>query len=413
VLEIEPRPFSRLSLATWRRVDPCEYDWPHPHHGAGRFPLLPAAAHRVPLRQRRASGARLAQLFMHTWQQRLTLQAAVGWCGGQVQLHTSADAKLFLPLQPAGVTPTTAATAIDVPGPWHTLQPGAVAGKSRRFGAVLSCIGFGAERCAEDVAPGAAALWGGYGGPRFWEDYDGVPDQGQPCALNQAVVSGGGDGAMQDLQRLATGQFGLALLRRLNSALAMAMATTKAEAEPLATLEMQHMFMAAEDSARRAYAWQGARAPQQALETWHKVFEDAVEARMNHLAALPGGQVLPELARGVLRPELFQPGGLHITWLWRDKTPGYAFALNRFLCLVLLQLAQRTGLHQRLQAWPQHAVHSVVPGAPHALVVKQLASGTTQPLQADLLLVRHGILPNPLLGGPAVPEQLVPYDLPA
>jgi hypothetical protein len=358
----------------------------------------------VPLPQVPGTGAQLAIRFQDLWQQRQQQQAAPGWAHGQVQLFTHVDAREFVP-QPTSAT----APQVDVLGPWEAIC-GVCATQVpsiRGFGAVLSCVGFGAERTGETLQPGERPQWAGYTGPRFWQDFDHIPAAGLPCNLGHAVVSGGGDGAMQDVQRLLCGDFGLALLLKLEQALHQAPGPRLGE---LATPELQRALLAAEDAGRRAHAWQGAQPPRVALKAWHQAFEAAVQQRLDALDAFPGAT--RELASAVLRQELGPSGNLRVTWIWRDETPGYAYALNRFLCLVLMHLAQRHLAADRMRTLPGHQIIAVLPGPPHSVQVQDVKAGGKQTLRADLLLVRHGIVPSPLLGGPAVPEQLVPYDLP-
>ncbi len=416
VLEIGPAPFQTFHRAHWRRVDPFEYDWPLPHHGQGAS--TGSQASRL-FHQQQATGTRLAMRWAALWQQwDLQFNGQAGL--GKVDLQLNTDATHFTWQEQSPVTVRGLPT-LQARGRWQAGQ----GPSTRPFGALLSCTGFGNERTFEDPPPGAGkpGLWHGYRGPRFWLDVDGVPaDHKQPLVTGEAVVSGGGDGAMQDVQRILTGDFGLALLKRLDKLAG----TQGGPATPEAQL---YTLLAAEDTARRAFAWQRpGHAPLAALLQWHQTYQAVVAQLMAHWQALPGG--LQTLAKGLLRQQWLD-GQLRLTWAYPGAVPDHAYGLNRFLCEVLLQLTQtmQPALAARFAALPGHRLTHVQPhAASHTCPPGEACLGTQhdvtltpsppgkalQRVAVGLLVVRHGLVRQPLLPPQApVADQLLPYTLPA
>ena len=410
VIEVNQDPFASFRLASWRRVDPVEYDWPHAHYNAGVFPWAGASAGSgIPLIQQSGTGDDLAQDWAAFWK---------GWknsCNGvahrgTVNLLTSTDAQHFK----GGIQEAAGNSHVNVTGPW---PHGA---STQMFGAVLSCVGFGPERTFDEHVP---ARWGGYIGPSFWLDDDQI-GQGNATALGfkEAVISGGGDGGMQDFQRVMTGEFGKELLHKLN-------AEAGALGIDLAPDAMIRAFLAAEDAGRRAYAWQRTNQPISAdMAKWHDAFAGQVRQLFAQLKSTSIAD-LRQIASSVLRPELLSMQ-LSMTWVYKDETPGYAYALNRYLSLVVQELAsiadpygmvpkvQVLANHEIVKIRPTHYAHKCVSpqgcfGVEHDVTIEATRTGAKTTINdVDLLVVRHGALPDPLLAGAAVREQMTPFDFP-
>lgn len=405
VIERESEPFGTFRQAVWRTIDPVEYDWPHEHHDAGVFPTVGS----IPLTQHAGTACDLADLWTVEWL--WWLKHCAGRAGrGRVNLIPDTDAT---PFAASVKKPDTDGTLIQVKGPWPD-------GLERRaYGAVVSCVGSVSERTGETRTP---YRWHGYRGPAFWLDRDTLETpRDQPIPLTTVVISGGGDGAMQDLQRAATGLFGKALLQALQHAAATHLG------QDLAPDRLLRELLAAEDIGRRAYAWRSAAdgPPPRATVAWHRAFDDAVDRLFKGLArSAPRG--LRALADAVLRPA-FAKGTLRVFWVVRNETPGFAYALNRFLCLVIERLDRATG-SCALNQMTSHEIVEISPatkghrcglpetcrGVAHDLIAEHLGTGRqTSIIGADLIIVRHGAMAHSLVGGSApIREQMTPFDLP-
>ena len=402
VLELRPQPFAALQQASWRRVHPTEYDWPQPHWLHGSFPIASGA---IPLMQHQGSGTDLVATWMSVWQDWLKYLNGQGH-RGRIDLHLSCDAYPFV----AGMKDT--AGGVTVPGPW----PGGSAPKS--FGAVLSCIGFGREQTADNRL---LQKWSGYSGPAFWTDDDGiVGGAGLPRQVSSVVISGGGDGALQDVQRVLTmGHFGHELFKIIQDE-----AHAINPGLDIAPPSLREAILAAEDEGRRAYAWHGpAQAPVKAMKKWHETIVNAVAVLMQGWTAAEKRK----LAKRILRPELFL-SGLEVTWLTREPHPGYAYALNRFLVALLSGLADSdTHAGRGFVRHFGYEIDSIVPASPahicvaagrcrgidHKVVLEPVGGiGAPVTLTANMIIIRHGTEPKPMLGGAPVREQMTPFDLP-
>ncbi|MCA7889422.1 hypothetical protein LGM58_40270 [Burkholderia contaminans] len=134
--------------------------------------------------------------------------------------------------------------------------------KSWLGAAVVSCIGFGEEITSERPPAGN---WNGYRGPQFWLEDDRMWPAAFPLVNGRVpksiLISGSGDGAMQDFQRAATGRFGRALYEEIERAVGASRFSP--ENSMLAPL-------LAEDLARRAHAFRSSRdSVEVTLNYWH------------------------------------------------------------------------------------------------------------------------------------------------
>ena len=294
--------------------------------------------------------------------------------------------------------------------PW----PGAAAGLP--FDAVISCVGFSGENTEVD-APGAtppAQLVG----PLFWST-DSLQDmdlgvRGTATPNLRVLVSGGGDGAQQDVLRILTGGlFG----QRLYEALGL----------DSLSLNLTDIVLA-DDLGRRAQAWSDPTfPPSRAYATWHDAYVQLAN------------QIFSEwTSRGVVQDTADQvltfPGRL--TWLMSGDVPGYCYGLNRLLVLLVLRLyADR---HRRRLVAPANAtVDSVIrtggllisvhptPGSrlhtcggdcygiPHDATGMDSATGMPISLGTfEVFVVRHGITPQPYFTPAPVAEQVTPFGYP-
>jgi hypothetical protein len=224
---------------------------------------------------------------------------------------------------------------------------------------------------------------------------------------------------MQDLQRVATSRFGKELYAEIED-----FARLSRLPHILPSDSMLRAMMSAEDVARRAFSW----APQRhgvpnVLNAWHQAFQREVSNLVSAWTAVE----ITAFAKRILRPELVA-GKLHITWVIREASPGYAYALNRYLALLILEIARRPFASKNpIVERPSHTIQSIAPvghscvaaatcsGQPHDVTLLPVIGGTPASLtDVDLIIVRHGVEPRPaLLSGPPIREQMVPYELPS
>lgn len=402
VLELTHSLFSSISGSWLRRIDPTEFDWPHPHWKTARFPLVGS----IPLPQLSAMcGAHLAAAFTNQWDN--FLKSRNGRNGyGTVTLLQGQDAHAFVE--------SDVATHLEVLGRWDLSNP---ARQARDFGARVSCMGHGKEQVSESPLFG---MWNNYAGPEFWTDSDGIgANYPLPAGVSKIVISGAGDGGMQDLQRAATSLFGRELYQQLELA---AQTNPSPAIAILPTDTMLKELMSAEETARRAFGWALARqgAPQ-TLQQWHGTFKQAVEQMVQ---AWPHN-VAQHVAQQLFRAEMFYPDSqLDILWLMQHPTPGYAYALNRYLTVLLCTLADRI-LPGRITVYPDSTIRAIDSVDPHHVCLSaatcrgkqhrvKIDQGSTPRLtcDADLIIIRHGMEPRGGSSGAPVPEQMTPFDLP-
>lgn len=404
VVEQDQRLFKTIAAAWRRRVDPCEYDWPHAHWTCSTFP----ASGRIPLPQTKAMcGADLAAAFKLQWEDFLITDNGSGR-NGTVTLVKGVVATTLTELDdPADLF-------LKVTGP---LEAGSPTVHTKQFGARIACMGQGEELVAEWPLLGR---WNGYRGPAFWTDSDGIDaNRPLPAGVGSIIISGAGDGGMQDFQRVATSCFGRQLFQRLESA---ARSCPSPEADVLPTDTMIKKFLSAEEKARRACGWAtSAAAVSRVFKEWHAGFKKPVEDMVDGWSTA----VAQHVAQCLFRPEMFgakpQPD---ITWVMREQTPGSAYALNRYLSLLLCALAERFWPEQ-IRIYPASSIESISAqdhACKHAAAcvgrkhLVKIDTGGTRPVSrtAELIIIRHGIENRrPLRGAPVpVPLQMPPFDLP-
>lgn len=401
VIEAMPHMFATVSGSWWRRVCPTEYDWPHEHWKSGAFPRNGGAG----LTQRSRTGAALAAAWKAEWG---AAQALLNGTGkfGSVKVLPNADANQFKVVEHP--------THLEVTGPWGG---GGATQTTEEFGALLSCVGVGVEQVSEVPLNG---MWGGYVGPGFWTDSDGIAaGLPLPTGVTDVLVSGGGDGAMQDLQRVTTSLFGRQLYELIES-----LASSAGLASLLPSEAILLKLLSAEDAGRRAFSW----APDRfgvpvALAEWHSAFRTAVARYLSSMHSNERHQ----LAKKIFRRELFS-GDLRVTWITREPTPGYAYALNRFLATLVLELATYELPRDVIRYLPNSSIYSIAAagssshvcgdpavcsGQDHDVVLNVASSARQVAMIANLIIVRHGVEPRSGLSqGAPIPEQMVPYDIP-
>jgi hypothetical protein len=401
LFEREADPFVTQLYADQRWIDPTEFDWPQPHWMRGvmrskaRTPALSITADYAP------------KLAAH-W--RYELDQADKANPGLLSFEQG-DARTWKIQDSAdGRGVIKVAAGADSDGP-------------PTFCAAISCIGFSGEKTEVAASNGATVSC-----PKFWgvDDID-LADLGTGRVGSttdeegrlHALVSGNGDGAMQDFQRLATKSMGKKLWDRLNLA-------GWERSPPM----LQAML--AEDAARRAHLWCGRGVtPTKAYVRWQAAY-DAVANAIWATWKMPDRD---DLADRILRPNI------SVTWNVGSSVPGYAYGLNRLLTdLVARLIAHRGRRDDRSDGVPATRGHGdravivlnrklvlLTPADTHvcsktcfdqphlATLQRDVLVGGADDFEAgpfDFVVARHGIRHEPYFGGAAVTEQIVPFDFP-
>ncbi|AWN44703.1 hypothetical protein DK389_21110 [Methylobacterium durans] len=301
VVEREPAAFVRQRFCLTRDIDPTLYDWPLAHWRRGHFPW---SGPPMPL----GWTAARANAIALGWEMRL--RAALTRHAGRLDVRYGAGLDLPIP----GAMPVASADGyLDLP-----LRQGASPTGSERFGALVSCVGFGGERCTE----------GGYTGSRFWEsDQLEARDLGLPGVVPRVLVSGGGDGALQDFIRVVTAMGARQVYERLCNA---------GQAVRRALDRVERIVQGAEDQAQRTLIWNVLSADdEKAMAQLERAHEHAIAG----LRASPAWATVDLVLAGLIR------NPMPATVLAHDGACfSRCYALNRFLALLLLRLAQERGL---------------------------------------------------------------------
>ena len=266
------------------------------------------------------------------------------------------------------------------------------AGTSHVFGAVLSCIGFGQENCSA----------GAYRGLAFWESDDLEKTNCGFAYPPKILISGGGDGALQDFIRAVTSRSTKAAFNGVLRAFARF---------PWVFDSIQSEIQSAEDIASRALSWNLA----QHDDAIFRRLEDAHMAVIHRLRASHAWPAVAAAVRSMVPAQIPQINLIH-------RKPHFTrcYALNRFLTLLILDVLGRTsvvrqpatkvvavgGIHPHVCA----GVASACKGHAHAVTLE--TGGVPVTSTFDLVILRHGILgPKNLLPGrrTANLRQLLPY----
>lgn len=428
VIEREPSLLATQESVPTRTIDPTEYDWPHPHWIEGRFPYRPLDQ-PLPLPFERGMADQVALRWKIDFQNWVRSVAGLGGSGyGSIAVQhrwelSRQAAGTGLLCQDLDVAPGAPPVpigglawddqALFFTGAAATVEP-------RRFAAALSCVGFGDENVTLDAPAGES-----YAGPRFWsEDRFAQKDAGFATlgGWKDALVSGGGDGAQQDVQRLLTRRCGRDLVLAIE------------EVDPaFRTVEREAALAWADDEGRRAHAWSSPhRVPHAALLRWHQAYQAQAATVWERWERQ---DLVDRLIEKVLRESIT----LKLTWMPGSVAPSYSFGLNRLLTLLVLHLhARQTGRPAcsddpperwrragdgRPVLWTGYRLSRCEPlghqcrkgqsciDQRHRLFCK--VDGKDAYIDDfDLVVVRHGMHIRPLFGQPPVPEQLTPMSFP-
>lgn len=380
LIEAAAAPFLRQAGCRTRWIDPVQYDWPVGHWQKKIYPWKPPSM-PLPWQNGPANGVALAWTLALARAHHLSPNLDVRFRTmiiGRPRLLASNKLRVFL-------------------------------GGSGRFlvvdvGMVLSCVGAGREASSHDR----------YTGYDFWAT---DPFQRLPSDA-RVLISGGGDGALQDYLRVVTGM----------------RAAGEIYSRCHIPLGHEQTLASAEDQANRVFTWgTGGRHDHGALEELHDVHADIVNKLLPGPGAHPPIQaLLAELA------EITRSTPTKVTMLHPCTHFSRCYGLNRFLVLLLATYLARyrnlkTLLGQRKLADISPVGHqcanqaAACHGKEHEIFVApdldcRVPASAPQPQGVrrlpdtyTVVIVRHGIQANPPLvaGNRQLPQprQVLPYHV--
>lgn len=410
LIDAKPGPFLLQGACSTRWIDPAQYDFVAPHWDKLAWPVGGVGG-TIPL----AFSANSADAIAKAWESTLTavalahrplLDLRYGWAlaAWPAAQYASPGWVSHYDVTLGQGPPLHSAHFSSPYSTYSYLQ----------FGVVVLAHGVEAERVvvADPQHSGGSPQHGAtptsFKGLRFWDN-----DAFQQANLGlgpggRVVVSGGGDGALQDFIRLVTGR---SSAREVVVALMAAL--------PSLTRDAEHALWHADEQAHRALLW---TVPKDA-PTHHKVLATLHAAHTAFVSTLFGGHsrtittVLDTMTSGRnLAVELAHPC-VHF---------GECYSLNRFVVLLLAEYLRRTTGHAVLA--PEHALVRVdhtgpgrcAPGCwgpSHDVVLLTGVTclnppGSTSSSRRDSfegVVVRHGISWPALPGSPTAPAGFLPH----
>lgn len=391
LLEREATLFSVQMNVETRVICPVEFDWPHANWSGGALPDDTGCDY--PLRFERSP----ADLIAFDWLQQATRYQAV--FAERFRVFTNMDVRsLEFDGQESGVRVPKLDQLSSAP---------------ILFGAVVSCIGFGSEIVADKTG-----RWS-YAGVKFWANdrlkFERLNIKNAPTV--GVLISGAGDGAMQDVQRALTRKFGRDLAEALGSARidsptfsvslqAMANQCSSIDGQLWGSTEWtEHHGQSVDD-----------------LKLWHQEYE----ALVNHYWSQTPDEELDWQYLNVIRSDV-RDASVKLTWLLRQGYFTVCYPLNRVLVLWVLRLYAR-GIGRKLStngqtenaALDDEAILMVgfeiakvssgkkahvcgtrvaCDGQEHLVLVRDLSKPADTPRilgSFHEIVIRHGVVPDPL-----------------
>ncbi len=390
LIERDSSAFNRQGGCRSRWLDPSQYDWPVAHWGQPHCPVVPIP---TPL----PWTANWSQLLAALWQIRLH-STPFPFFSIAYSTTVTAVHPLF-----TGLPPRPMGWEVNLSGSPQPLQ----------FGMILWTVGFGAERC--DV--------GNYVGFPFWSsDPFELPQCGVPPPGPEIVISGSGDGALQDFLRVTTNRSsakeiyqncGLSAVQREN---------------------VERVLQSAEDLAQRAIHWGPHRRGGVArnndhltLRTLHEAHRALVWGILGPPGITPPNKDVKAALDTMIRTPLPQ---IHLVHSCDHFSNSYG--LNHFLVLLIAHFLS-TERGQKDIFIPGRNVASVTGvgghvctgnwltchGQQHEIQLVEATDCRADPnppkqaekLTANVLIIRHGLdssVSSPL-PDVALPRQTIPY----
>ncbi|HEX8068500.1 MAG TPA: FAD-dependent oxidoreductase [Pyrinomonadaceae bacterium] len=397
LIEAEDNAFKRQLPCDTRWISPTNYDWPAEHWQQGRFPLRGV---ELPLSWTDGHAAAVA-LAWRTKLNKFVHRSPVMTFETETTLEN-----------PKGLTELDIdALGGQVPVEFVDLGGHRIAGGPHRFAAIVSCIGVGRER--------TEAGRHGYEGIEFWQsDQLRTPDWGVASnSRRRVLISGGGDGALQDFLRVLTKYESVRdVYNRL----------------PLGVRDaIEVAVRAAEETSLRSYLWNTTRYDCRSQHLLHQKCKEVVQGLVDSGATYPDLQAaMDDILRGL-------PSEIDVTLSYPCTHFANCYPLNRVLVLLVsAYIKKRYGIevlqeHREIvdvESADGHACrsvrseclkkrHRVTFGVARCenIYNKEMKGGggaMLEPAPYDLVLIRHGIdPPKNLFGRPpeATNRHILPY----
>lgn len=282
-------PFGRQRRSR-RWVSPTQYDWPVNHWSKETFPWGEGPS--MPLWWRASRASTLAQSW-HT-----ELEDARIRLGGR------------LVILPKNLVRWSSVRQVPV----RMLEVDFTrTGGPKKFGMMLSCVGVGSED----------TKIGDYKGFRFWdrdkfeEQYLGI----NPPMAPQVLISGGGDGALQDFLRIVTKERSVSDIYR------------SLDLPPEEACRIEHRILSAEDQANRAHIWSTTEHD----HPYNELVQQKHQGVVDELAAGPLWGDISGRLRVILSRAQFK---FNVELAHSCTHFSKCYGLNRFLVLLLLKYFQ-------------------------------------------------------------------------
>jgi len=374
-------------LTRW--IDPIQYDWPIQHWNRGCFPWTQPS---MPLPWIANRSNHLALI----WRRELERVALV-----------NANLAILYDTTVRSITQSGTFAHVRL-----NRTSGPIAARSE-YGAVV-LTGIGSERCTLD----------GYSGLRFWDtDAFEQSNLGFPTGTAPHVLlSGGGDGALQDFLRLVT---------TCTSAKDVYQQLTR-RASTVAWLDIEAAVQSAEDQAQRAYIWANTAAHD------HEIHANLQHRHVDIISQLDSDVTIWAAVTCAL-DTIVRAHVPRMSFVYRCDHFSKCYGLNRFLVLLLLRYLQRAQ-SGAVTEYPNTEVTSVTGhpasghrctnqpatclGQDHIISVRSASCDGHGSLSSTdrgvytLVILRHGVTPPSLpytKAGTVVaqPRQLLPYHVPS
>lgn len=406
VIDLVKGLFSRQAKCTTRWVDPVQYDWPVSHWDRRIYPWV---APDMPLKW----GAATANLIALQWQQGYSNALANHPNLLIVKDNTRLEMLSLIVVPPIARQNETYLLEA------HLVESYDSEDQRESFdlyGMALSCIGFGEERCWVEKS---------YSGFKFWEPdpfaLQGMrpPNKNYPVEPN-VLISGAGDGALQDFLRVVT-KFKSA--REFYKGLSV-------------PPDIERELYSAEDQAQRAYTW-GANEihDHHVLTNLHRMYRQAVKRLWNQQEEAIREVISPNIRTDVDQVSMVYPcnhfsrcyGLNHFLVLLVDlylKEDRNIFGESPHKIKVSLYEGNKLDLVQSANPWHPacandpwgcHGREHDVQFSPSKCPVPNLSVPASNPgTSYNVVIVRHGIQPPKLLFGQAPisnPRQMLPYHI--
>lgn len=385
-------PFHAQFGAQTRFVCPTQYDWPCSHWTKAHFPWTTP---KPPLTWH----AGRASVVVGIWKSRLNELIKLKRVPNlKVLYRTNFLTNYNIVQNPQGAHEV--AVHFDPPQPREPLH----------YDMAISCVGFGSEKCTVKS----------YTGYSFWD-----ADKFEEAGLGmdgrlrpRVLISGGGDGALQDFLRIITNQKCASdIYKRLPHD---------------AKLEIERKIYSAEDQAHRSYIWG-------TDDIWphdHRTHEWLHKKYREVIHELVLGPHWPAVERALSQMLKDSPERLNVKLVFPCTHFSQCYPLNRFLALLFAEFFNYTHhtqvLHPKtkvveVRGVAQHVCHNSPPscyGEEHEIFYVPVFCESFKSAGADrgeykvveggpynLVVIRHGIEPPRAIfrKRPPVLRQPLPY----